>query len=59
MGSEACPPPQDNVLDLADVEICEKCRNALMAKFMKMVNEVAIDQPFSQEDFDRNKHERK
>lgn len=47
-----CAPPQDNVLDLSDMELCPKCKEELLRRFLKMYNEAVIDKPWNQEDLD-------
>ncbi len=45
-----CPAPQDNTIDLSDLELCEKCKCALLAKLMKLHNDTVIDKSWNQED---------
>lgn len=57
MKPEVCAPPQDNVLDLTDLDLCDKCQCALMAKFLKMYNETVIDKTWNQQYLDGYKNE--
>lgn len=58
MEPKVFPPPQDNILDLSDLELCEKCKCALLAKFIKMYNETTIYKPWNQEDINRFNNEK-
>ena len=59
MTPDKCSPPQENVIDLTDLELCPKCKAALIQKFMDMVKSVEIDKRWNQKDLDRFNNGRK
>lgn len=58
MEPDICAPPHDNTLDLSDLELCSKCKSALLDKFMNMINGISIDKTWNQEDINKHNYEK-